>query len=71
MKITQQVLLIALSLCILGCTPVMPWQRGKLAKPYMALDPYPLQNTFKTHIYNSREAASGSGSAGGGGCGCN
>lgn len=71
MKVTQQALLFALSIGILGCTPVAPWQRGKLAKPQMALDPYPLQNTFKAHIYNSREAASGGSSAGGGGCGCN
>ncbi len=71
MKITQQALLFVLSICVSGCTPVSPWQRGKLAKPQMALDPYPLQNTFKAHIYNSREAASGGSSAGGGGCGCN
>jgi hypothetical protein len=36
----------------------------------MALNPYPMQNSFNTHIYGSREAATGSSSAGGGGCGC-
>ncbi len=71
MRMSQQVLLFALSGCILGCTPVAPWQRGTLAKPQMALDPYPLQNTFNAHIYGSREASTGSHSAGGGGCGCN
>ncbi|MGZ8175002.1 MAG: DUF4266 domain-containing protein [Methylobacter sp.] len=71
MRITQQALLLALSACVLGCTPVAPWQRGKLAKPQMALEPYLLQNTLQAHIYNSREAAMGGNSAGGGGCGCN
>jgi len=74
MRITQQALsalLFALGVCISGCTSVAPWQRGTLAKPQMALVPYPVQNTFQGHIYNSREAATGSISAGGGGCGCN
>ncbi|MGZ4954204.1 MAG: DUF4266 domain-containing protein [Methylobacter sp.] len=63
-------LLFALVVCVSGCTPVAPWQRGKLAKSQMALDPYPIQSTFHAHVYNSREAAAGSSSAGGGGCGC-
>lgn len=61
----------ALTLLLSGCvSTVEPWQRGILAKPHMALDPHPLQRTLNTHIYNSREAASGGDSAGGGGCGC-
>lgn len=71
MRVTQQALLLVLSLLISACAPVAPWQRGKLAKSQMALDPYPIQNTFQAHIYNSREAATGSSAAGGGGCGCN
>jgi hypothetical protein len=71
MRLMQQALLIVLSFCVMGCTPVSPWQRGKLASQQMALDPYPMQNTFQGHIYNSREAAAGGNSAGGGGCGCN
>ncbi len=63
-------LLLVWGVCVSGCAPVAPWQRGTLAKPQMALDPYPLQNTFNAHIYGSREAATGSSSAGGGGCGC-
>ena len=73
MRIMQRALpalLFALGVCISGCTPVAPWQRGTLAKAQMALDPYPAQNTFNAHIYGSREAATGSSSAGGGGCGC-
>lgn len=53
-----------------GCANVEPWERGTLAKPQMASNPDPLQSTLSTHVYNSREAASGGDSAGGGGCGC-
>jgi len=59
-----------LGLGVSGCAEVAPWQRGNLAKPQMALEPYPMQSSFRGHIYGSREAASGVGSSEGGGCGC-
>jgi len=55
---------------IQGCSEVAPWQRGNLAKPHMALEPYPLQSSLRAHNYGSREAASGVSSSEGGGCGC-
>ncbi len=62
------------SLCILltltACAGVQPWERGNLAKPQMALDPYPLQSALRAHNYGSREAAAGGNAAQGGGCGC-
>lgn len=73
MKITKLVPvgpLIVLLMASSGCSPVAPWERGTLAKPQMALDPYPLQSAIRAHNYGSREAASGSSSASGGGCGC-
>jgi Domain of unknown function (DUF4266) len=60
----------ALSICLIGCTNVQPWERGNVAKPQMALDPYPLQSALRSHNYGSREAAAGGNSAQGGGCGC-
>lgn len=54
-----------------GCASVEPWERGDLAKPYMALDPHPVQSAMRAHTFNSREAASGGDTAVGGGCGCN
>jgi hypothetical protein len=54
-----------------ACTNVQPWERGNLAKPQMALDPYPLQSAVSQHNYSSREAASAANNAQGGGCGCN
>lgn len=58
-------------MCVAGCADVQPWQRGNLAKPEMALDPYPNQTFFRSHSYGAREAAQpiGSGTTGGG-CGC-
>lgn len=73
MKITALIpvaLLTLLLMTLSACTPVAPWERGTLAKPQMALDPYPLQSAIRAHNYGSREAASGSSSASGGGCGC-
>lgn len=53
-----------------GCAPVLPWERGILAKGAMQLEPYPLKSSLLAHQYSSREAASGGGEASGGGCGC-
>jgi hypothetical protein len=53
-----------------GCAEVAPWERGNLAKPHMALEPYPMQSTLRAHNYSSREAAAGGNAAEGGGCGC-
>ena len=58
------------ALVLPACADVQPWERGNLAKPQMALDPYPLQSELRGHSYGAREAA-GAGNVGtGGGCGC-
>jgi hypothetical protein len=58
-----------------GCSsmmePVAPWQKGMLAQPAMRFDSSGAEGRFASHIYDSKEAASGAGSVGGGGCGCN
>ena len=64
------VLLIIMGICLSGCAPVKPWERGNLAKPEMAFDFNSMQNRYREHVYNSREAALGGDSADGGGCGC-
>ncbi len=73
MRLIKQATKLSLSaFCIwlTACTPVQPWERGNLAKPQMALDPYPLQSALRAHNYGSREAAAGGNAAQGGGCGC-
>lgn len=68
--IKPSILTLTLVATLSGCSTVEPWERGTLAKPQMAPVPHPLQRSLSTHVYNSREAASGGDSAGGGGCGC-
>jgi hypothetical protein len=42
--------LIVLSLGACAAT-VAPWERGYLAKPEMAFEPYPVEAAFREHIY--------------------
>jgi hypothetical protein len=63
-------LLLGLALAPSGCAAVAPWERGRLAKPQMALDPDPAQRELREHTYRSREAAALSAAGRGGGCGC-
>jgi Domain of unknown function (DUF4266) len=65
--------LVALAAALLllgGCTAVAPWERGTLAQPQMASDPWPLQRALRAHVQASREGIAPPGSAEGGGCGC-
>lgn len=60
--------------CAIGalcaCAPLAPWERGVLAQPRMAPVTNPAQHALRTHLHESREAASGSANSAGGGCGC-
>ena len=60
-----------LALLLSGCASVQPWERGRLARPEMQLDPNPLQTGLYEQVYDSKEAASGGTKAEGAGCGCN
>lgn len=70
----KAVLWMIVGACASGCSmmePVAPWQKGMLAQPAMRFDSNRAEARFASHIYDSKEAASGAGSVGGGGCGCN
>jgi hypothetical protein len=69
MALSIKIALFAAAIFSIGCAPVQPWERGKLAKPQMALDVYPWQSSLHGRNYASRVAASGSNAAQGGGCG--
>jgi hypothetical protein len=69
-ELKTTLLWLLLTAVLTSCSTVQPWERGNLAKPQMALDPYPLQSALRGHIYGSREAGAGGNSAQGGGCGC-
>lgn len=73
-KIFNNKLLLATAILTLsGCSSmgVEPWDRDLLAKPEMAINSSPLDQTIDDHIYFSKEASSGGRSFAGGGCGCN
>ncbi len=70
-KLSALMLLLMMAVTLPACsTTVQPWERGNLAKPQMALDPYPLQSALRMHNYGSREAGASGNAAQGGGCGC-
>jgi len=63
-------LIIALATA-LGCAPVKPYQRGRLAKPKMQLQRDAQATEIEQHVYESREGSAGGHVGTGGGCGCN
>lgn len=69
-RVLATALLVASSVTLFGCAEVKPWERGRLARPDMALRPNPAQRALREHVYMSREAALGGATAAGGGCGC-
>ena len=64
-------LVVVLAILMSGCADVKPWDRDLLADKYMELVPSPLDNALQSHVFFSKEAASGGQGLGGGGCGCN
>ena len=63
--------LLLLVLALTACAPVQPWEKDRLAKTEMALEPDPLEAEIDSHTYFSKEGASGRAGSAGGGCGCN
>lgn len=65
--------LLFLTLLSSGCASigVEPWDRDLLAKPEMAINSSPIDQSTDDHIYFSKEASSGGKSFASGGCGCN
>lgn len=54
-----------------GCAAVKPWDRSRLAKPKMLLDPSADAALLEQHVFEYREGSAGGYGAVGGGCGCN
>ena len=71
-KLIAAVSSVCVSVLLVGCETVQPWQKGNLANPEMAFDSDPLGTRFADQVYHSKEMGSSSATAaGGGGCGCN
>jgi hypothetical protein len=54
-----------------GCVTVQPYERGRLAKPDMALEAGAEVRAGQEHATDYREGSAGGFGGGGGGCGCN
>ena len=63
--------LAALALSGGAVQPVEVWERGRLARWDMQLDPAPLDAAMREHTFFSKEAVAGKLAPAGGGCGCN
>ena len=70
-NMVRLLVLTLLTLSLMACETVQPWERDILARPDMALDADIVDTAYREHIYFSKEASSDVASAGGGGCGCN
>ena len=66
---TKAILVLALVTTLGGCTRVLPYERGTLARPTMT--PGAMTGVGEEHVFEVHEGAAGGGTAGGGGCGCN
>lgn len=54
-----------------GCVRVAPYKRGHLADPTMDVSHENAEASFRAHVHDSREGATGGYGSSGGGCGCN
>ena len=69
-KLLSSCVLLSLALASLGCIGVKPYERTRLAHPFMQNIPR-LGDKFHGHVLPIREGAVGGEGKIGGGCGCN
>lgn len=73
-RVLAAVAILVVSIILLGtsgCTTVRPWEMSGFSSYIMRSDRDPLDESFREHVYFTREAAAGGRGVGGGGCGCN
>jgi hypothetical protein len=58
-------------LALSGCATVRPWERERLSRRSMEMDPSASSAAFDAHVRSVRSADVPAGGVGGGGCGCN
>jgi len=67
----RAIALALVALAAYGCGGVSPYEREDLTRPAMNPEREAQENTFRGHVQESREGASGGHGSAGGGCGCN
>lgn len=60
-----------LGIALVGCVHVAPYEREDLARPGMDVAREATATSFRAHVHDSREGATGGHGSTGGGCGCN
>ena len=68
---TLALALALVALATAGCVTVHPYEREYLARPSMDGSSEDGETSFRAHVHDSREGATGGHSSTGGGCGCN
>lgn len=58
-------------LLLVGCAHVAPYEREDLASPGMDPRRETREASFRAHVHDAREGATGGHGSTGGGCGCN
>jgi len=74
MSLSRSVVLALLTLAgstLPACVSVAPYQRGLLTRPAMSTEFEANETSFRAHVHDSREGATGGFGSTGGGCGCN
>jgi hypothetical protein len=74
MRACKLVLSLALLTLLSACSIepwVKPYERAHLADPIMKFSKDPVSDSYRHHVYQSREGARGAEGGQGGGCGCN
>lgn len=71
MRAVLMLSLVALAVCTAGCVTVAPYERGYLSRPSMDFAREDGETSFRAHVHDSREGATGGHGSTGGGCGCN
>lgn len=71
MSIVSCVSGLTLTLVLVGCAHVKPYERETLSRPSMDPLTESGETRFQAHLRESREGATASSGAAGGGCGCN
>ena len=67
----RSIFLLSAYVFVAACGSVPAYDRENLAKPTMNLEHEGQQTSFRAHVHDSREGATGGHGSTGAGCGCN